>query len=343
MPDQNQDSKRGRLEQFWSDWWGCLVVVPAFLTLVILFAVMVWTDQLETGFGQYPRRTPDITGVKTLGDWMELLLVPLVLASSATLFTWLMTKRERKTGERPAEADRDTEEQRAKADQEFDGRRAQVDWRDRLDRSCEAALQAYLDHMTDLLKEGLRESNPNDSQRSIAQARTQAVLRQLDGKRRGPLLRFLFKSGLIEKEAIIDLSKAELIGAALRGATLQGANLSMANLQDANLSNALLSGADLSWADLRGGDLHSTNLEGASLRGAFLFGADLSAADLRGTDLRWANLHGADLRGTDLQGADLHWANLEAADLTGAKVTDEQLAQAKSVEVATMPDGTRHG
>jgi uncharacterized protein YjbI with pentapeptide repeats len=38
-----------------------------------------------------------------------------------------------------------------------------------------------------------------------------------------------------------------------------------------------------------------------------------------------------------LAGADLDKANLE-----GAKVTDEQLAQARSLEAATMPDGTVH-
>ena len=50
-------------------------------------------------------------------------------------------------------------------------------------------------------------------------------------------------------------------------------------------------------------------------------------ARLRGADLRWADLSGADLAETDLR-----WAN----------VTDEQLAEAKSLEGAIMPDGTTH-
>ena len=45
--------------------------------------------------------------------------------------------------------------------------------------------------------------------------------------------------------------------------------------------------------------------------------------------------------------ADLYWANLSGADLgraglSGAKVTDVQLAQAKSIAGATIPDGTKH-
>jgi hypothetical protein len=53
---------------------------------------------------------------------------------------------------------------------------------------------------------------------------------------------------------------------------------------------------------------------------------------LRVADLRWA-----DLRGANLSRADLSWATLIIA-----RVTDEQLAQAKSLKGATMPDGTKH-
>jgi uncharacterized protein YjbI with pentapeptide repeats len=34
--------------------------------------------------------------------------------------------------------------------------------------------------------------------------------------------------------------------------------------------------------------------------------------------------------------------SLEGANLSGANVTDEQLAQARSLKGATMPDGTKH-
>jgi uncharacterized protein YjbI with pentapeptide repeats len=35
-------------------------------------------------------------------------------------------------------------------------------------------------------------------------------------------------------------------------------------------------------------------------------------------------------------------ANLECANLSGANATDVQLAHAKSLKGATMPDGTKH-
>ena len=44
----------------------------------------------------------------------------------------------------------------------------------------------------------------------------------------------------------------------------------------------------------------------------------------------------------DLSGASLHLANLTGADLRSAVVTAEQLAQAKVLEGATLPDGRVH-
>jgi hypothetical protein len=55
------------------------------------------------------------------------------------------------------------------------------------------------------------------------------------------------------------------------------------------------------------------------------------AADLRGADLSMANLEGADLSGADLSGANLR----------GAQITPDQLAQAKALTGATLPDGTK--
>jgi len=44
----------------------------------------------------------------------------------------------------------------------------------------------------------------------------------------------------------------------------------------------------------------------------------------------------------DLPGVNLNQADLERANLAGAKVTGEQLAQARSLRGATLPDGTKH-
>ena len=64
----------------------------------------------------------------------------------------------------------------------------------------------------------------------------------------------------------------------------------------------------------------------------------------RGTDQwkRGAGLTDADLSGANLSGADMSNAYLGGANLKDANVTDEQLALCKSLEGATMPDGSKH-
>jgi uncharacterized protein YjbI with pentapeptide repeats len=80
----------------------------------------------------------------------------------------------------------------------------------------------------------------------------------------------------------------------------------------------------------------------AQWEGINLYGADLHDACLRQIDLRNADLRKVDLSEADLSGVDLSGADLSEAILSGAKVTDEQLAKAKSLKGATMPDGSIH-
>jgi hypothetical protein len=55
-----------------------------------------------------------------------------------------------------------------------------------------------LDRMSDLvLHENLQEPKPDDAVRVIGRARTLAVLRSLDGNRKGQLLNFLNEADLI--------------------------------------------------------------------------------------------------------------------------------------------------
>jgi uncharacterized protein YjbI with pentapeptide repeats len=70
-------------------------------------------------------------------------------------------------------------------------------------------------------------------------------------------------------------------------------------------------------------------MQGADLHGD----TDLSQADLRETDLSGANLRGASLTNADLRGANL--TNAEG-------LSEEQLAEVKSLEGATMPNGQNY-
>jgi hypothetical protein len=84
-------------------------------------------------------------------------------------------------------------------------------------------------------------------------------------------------------------------------------------------------------------DLWEADLSGADLSGADLRDADLAGANLHRADLYYANLMGADLREAYLNEAALNYANL-----TNTVVTQEQLEACRSLEGATMPDGSRH-
>jgi uncharacterized protein YjbI with pentapeptide repeats len=171
-------------------------------------------------------------------------------------------------------------------------------------------LQAYIDKISELLLDKqLRESKPDDEVRKIARVRTMTVLRGLDPMRKGSVLQFLYESGLIsgdKDKVVIHLQEADLNGANLTRVFLNGVNLSRVDLNEAILHRTKLTNAILEFTDLRG----------ANIREADLIRCDLSRADLREADLTSANLRGA------------------------IGTTPEQLKQAKTLQGATMPDGS---
>jgi hypothetical protein len=298
--------------------WGVVAIVAAVVVPVVL---LLGYPADWTGFGETPiPQDPTIAPRKTLWDWLQLLIVPAVLAIGGAWFT----RSERKNAQEIARKDRENEQHIA--DQ----------------RRQEDALQAYLDQMGQLMLDkdpSLRESNEGSEIRTLARARTLAAIEGLDPARKGRLLQFLVESDLVQRikkegmEPQVKPPIISLVGANLAGALLFGADLGGAELRGANLEGALLVKANVIGADLSRADLGAADLRGASLGGASLFGALLGEADLS-----WANLGGANLLKADLSGADLSGAGLREA-----KVTEEQLDKAKSLKGATMPDGTIHG
>ncbi len=298
-------------------------VVVAGAVILLLISSVGHTAEW-TGLKDFTDPTGQYHRGKTLWDWAELLIIPVVLAGAAF---WL-NRSERRSELRIAE-------QRAKTEREIAA-----------DRLQEETLQTYLDRLLDLLvEEDLRQPETSKAGQA-ARIRTLTVLRRLDGRRKGLVLRFLHESLLIH--ALSEIGPPII----LVDADLSGADLHKADLAQADLSATDLSHADLRDADLSGTKLIEANLHGADLSGADLSGADLGGADLSDTWLEWANLSGANLSGANLSdtslaganliGANLIGANLSGAYLVGEYVTSEQLAEAKSLKGATMPDGTKH-
>jgi uncharacterized protein YjbI with pentapeptide repeats len=246
-------------------------------------------------------------GGKTVWDWMDLLIVPIVLSLITVGFTVVQEIRQGELAEQ---------------------------------RAQDEAVQAYLGQMNTLLLEhNLRNSKEDSGVRTLARARTLTLLERLDPSRKTAVMQFLVEAELVQQPFVcgpmgcgVDPSDP-IIRPIIK--------LDQADLSEADLSHAALEGADLSEADLSKADL-SHALMGELLLGSVdetvktdLFDADLREADLKDADLDGANLYLADLSEADLDGAYLREADLERA----RGVTDNQLAQAKYLSGATMPDG----
>jgi uncharacterized protein YjbI with pentapeptide repeats len=309
---------------------GAATAVAAVVVLIRVGQHYQWT-----GFGESVQTKPDnqeIQPRKTLWDWLQLFIVPLALAAIGLWFSAQQDAHQQQIEKRRAQSERQIEEQRAQ----------------------NAALQAYLDQMSQLMLErDLRSSIERSEESTLARARTRTVLAQLNSRRKGSVVQFLYEADLINKNhPVVSLSDVRLSGADLSGADLSGADLSGVDLSDANLSDgADLSDADLSGANLRKADLGGANLSVADLGGAELQLAVLSGANLLGADLSGgANLSYADLSDAELIDANLSDTYLNQADLSGANllgtdlgVSEEELdEQAKTLEGATMTDGSMH-
>ena len=138
------------------------------------------------------------------------------------------------------------------------------------DQQRETALKTCMDDIKDLLlNKGLIASHPRDEVRVVARAEVLSALRQLDGKRKGILIQFLYEAMLISvPNNHIVISSGNDVIIDLSGANLSGANLGAAHLRGVNLFYAHLRGADLSGADLSGANLSGADLSGANLNGA---------------------------------------------------------------------------
>ena len=280
-------------------------------------------------------------GGKTGWEWLELLVVPLMLALITVVFTWQQNVRQNELDEQRTRQAQKIEAQRAEAERELADQRAQ-----------DETLQAYFDQMSGLLLEGdLRQSEEDSNVRRLARARTLVVLDTLDSARQNRVLRFLEETELIQARPPNRPPIISLKYASLRDFTLIGKQL----LRDTDLTQAGLTGAELSKAHLQSTNLSLAHLGSAKLRGAYLNDAKLNGAYLYDTDLRGADMRGADLSDaegsfesgarmirTRLGGADLRGADLGGAVLTNAEVTEEQLREAGSLERATMPNGQKY-
>jgi len=233
-----------------------VLAIGGVLITTLTFGIIAGYRVPWTGFQGYVDASGDKMPSKKLWDWLELLVVPIFLALAAW---WL------------------------------DGSRKRSEQAVETDRQREKVLEEYFGHITGLLMNGKLTAG-NDSARSVARTRTLTALRGLDGARKARLLQFLYESGLVAKNPLInlngaDLTDAELEEAMLRDCELRGVYFQRASLQRAQLDAADLRGSDFSRANFTGATFGTADLTQAIFKGAVLKDCDLSCTTLENVDL----------------------------------------------------------
>jgi hypothetical protein len=268
---------------------------------------------------------------KTLWDWLQLLVVPLVLALAAFALNAAQSDRDQRQEERRAQRERAAAEDRARED----------------------TLRTYIQQMSDLItRYGVRGPYDRGADTStLARTLTLVALRRLDGKRKGIVVQFLLEERLIiftfgwrsTRRGVapaydVPEPKVSLQGADLRGAVMPK---DLTTIEGGGRSGAAaLESADLQEADFRGGDLTGVSFWKANLRGAHFDGASLNGAEFPGACLSGAtfvglrkvrsNLAGPDFRGAAGRGIDFSNASLDGALFTNTTLTNVKLTGAST-------------
>lgn len=304
---------------------------------------------------------------KTVWDWLEILVIPIVLG----LGIWWLNKQER-------ENEQDIAEKQRKEDRDIAEKKQAEERNLAKDRQNHNILGTYFDRMTELLLTQRQFLSKEEyPARSIARTRTINVLHQFkeDVARRRQVLYFLNESRLCsplpaeagaqgetdsngyaifreidlngidfcgDKLQNIDFAYANLSGASLEGTKFDnvemvGVSLTGGKLQRSHFTGCTLIEARLDGARLDGAQFEDVNLTGANLRGSIMprasfKNADLSVADLSNVALQEANLQGAILDGIDLNDSDLSGAKLIGADIKHPKLVGTILDEQTEIE-----------
>ena len=297
-----------------------VVSLAGVVVLVVAFIVAAYTRRWRwAGLTGQPGTDE---GSKTLWDWLQLLVIPLGLAAVAFALNLAQSNREQHREDRRAARERSIA----------------------ADRLREDALATYLQQISDLMLErGLLTSRAGSETQAIARTLTLSVLRRLDPKRKGIVVRFLDESGLIRGRTIRGPEpKIKLAGADLRFVVLTSSQRASTSSRQGGigfpLSNASFDGADLRYANFRGALLQYMSFSAADLREADFSTAtilDVSflSADLSGANFSQASIGRSNFENTCLSNARFARAGLFDSNLTAASGHDVDLSHAKLRDV----------
>ena len=352
------------------------VFVIVFFSSILVLSIVLgylyelnWVGVIDTATGE----------IKSLWDWLELLIVPLILAIGG----WWISHVEKLRSQNL----KDTEVLVL------------------VEKQRQDSLQKYIDDMTSLLLGNITDEWDEDDiiLNAVIISQTLATLKMLDGTRKGILLQFLCDLGLISIEknpqtqhfGSLDIRMADLSNANLNGCRLYGVRLMEVNFSGATFYSATFYGSDLWQSNFTAADLtysefisarmvdstfqdtkmirsnasdlvltrakisnsvfNNSLLHEASFKNAkiaqtafahcILNGADFSDATLNKVDFSNADLSPwVEGKRTSFRNSKLVDVNFDNADLTGADFTDAQIdlrsiKKAKTLTGVILPNG----
>jgi uncharacterized protein YjbI with pentapeptide repeats len=281
-----------------------VILLGVVLVAAMAFVVAAYTRRWAwTGFAGSPREEQP---AKTLWDWLQLIGIPLTLAAVAFALNLAQSGRDQRHEDARAAAERRLADEQRRED----------------------AVNAYFRQISDLmLDRKLLTSQQGSEVQTIARTLTLAVLRRLDGRRKGSVLQFLNESGLIAEWH----SGSDWLGRQIAAqAGIARGEAAKVNLYGADLRGVVvhtnLIGVAGAWANLDGADLRRADFRGAELANLSLGGlANLRGADFRGASVRFVDFGAASLQDADFDRAVIAGTDFTAACMTRARLTRTQL------------------
>jgi uncharacterized protein YjbI with pentapeptide repeats len=157
-----------------------------------------------------------------------------------------------------------------------------------------------------------------DQQLKVARAKTLSAIRQLNAKRKGHLIQFLYESGLIfTNRSAIDLSTADL--------------------SDASWASRIGMRFRFPYIALTNIVLTNTSFVNSYMLGANFTGSQLNNANFSGTYLFATNFKDCDLVNADLRGIQDHYSIMQNVNLSGAILSDPP---PRLISNAILPNGS---
>ena len=254
---------------------GLLSVLLFSLSIFLVIIISNWISNFKwSGFQK-----------KSFWDWLQLLIVPLMLAFGAFYLNYASETRDKQIAE--------------------EGKQQELlkDYFSKMQTLILAEKTLPKSNNKPTGSPSLDQNQPKLSPESqaIARALTLAVLDELDGKRKGKVISYLADSKLIiEGPTLKSKSEINLEHANLKYIVLQDVVMPFVKINNADMTNARLDNVDLSNSDLADSDLSEATLKDVKLTEAKVYRVNFTKTNLTGvnfsnTDLNNSNFYNATL------------------------------------------------